>query len=243
VTSRRHGRGLGRLECRLIGVGCISDDHNSDTPLYVRPSPIHGLGMRRHIHDWDFYGVTFMKKALLTSIAALFLTGAAHAKEHIPADWYNWLPPAEYDKPFTGKLIIRRFETEEEIAQICKGTSRVACTARSIDHKTCYLFIANDDVIRRNRGSYAFTVRHELGHCNGWTQNHEGKRQAPINSVGMPTLPKDVEILPSYPPIVCVTPDWKQEPCKSRNVPVVEAKPSTGPDQEYQCPVDKPDCA
>jgi hypothetical protein len=35
-------------------------------------------------------------------------------------------------------------------------------------------------------------------------------------------LPKPVQALPAYPPIVCVTPKWEREPCESRKDPVKE---------------------
>jgi hypothetical protein len=178
-----------------------------------------------------------VKKELLAGIAVLLLaTGAACAASHprvvvgkpriTVMHYFNYLPPPEYDKPFTGKLTIRRLETEEEVFRTCK-TSRVACAWRVADGSACHLLIVNDKVIRSNHGSWAFTLRHELGHCNGWTQEHERKRKVEIKDVGMPTLPKDIEILPSYPPVVCVTPEWKQEPCEKRNTPAVVAGPNT----------------
>jgi hypothetical protein len=33
-------------------------------------------------------------------------------------------------------------------------------------------------------------------------------------------LPKPVQALPAYPPVVCVTPKWEREPCESRNDPL-----------------------
>src|SRR3989442_7646776 len=125
-----------------------------------------------------------MKRTLLTGVAALLLaTGAAHAglRPHINGGkqtvrYFNWLPPAEFDKPYTGKLIIRRFETEEEIERICKGSAKYACAARVADGSACYLFVGNDNVLKRNHVPYEFMLRHELGHCNGWTKDHERKR-------------------------------------------------------------------
>src|SRR5262249_61393856 len=75
--------------------------------------------------------------------------------------YFNYLPPPEYDKPFTGKLLIRRFETEEEIVEVCKGSSKVACAARSVDGSTCHLFIAGDRVIKSHHTTWLFVLRHE----------------------------------------------------------------------------------
>jgi len=175
-----------------------------------------------------------VKKLFLAGVAVLFLaTGIAHAgpRPHINGGkqtvrYFNWLPPLEYDKAFTGKLIIRRLQTEEEIEKVCKGDSKVACTARVADGIVCLLFIGNDDVLKRNHVPYEFMLRHELGHCNGWTKDHERKRKIVYDEgYGKATLPKDTVSLPAYPPIVCVTPDWKPEPCKNRNTPAVVAEP------------------
>ena len=127
-----------------------------------------------------------MLGVLLTGIAALFLaTGAAHAGPRVVGKptvrlYFNWLPPAEYDKPFTGSLIIRRLEAEEDIERVCKGSSKVACAARVADGSACHLFIANDNVLRSHHVPWAFVLRHELGHCNGWTIKHETNRKAEI---------------------------------------------------------------
>ena len=164
-----------------------------------------------------------MKTLLLAGVAALSVlsASAAHARTVRPPAptriYFNYIPPPEFDKPYTGKLIIRRFETEEEIERMCKGSSKYACAPHSIDLKTCYLFILNDSGLRRNHIPWAFVLRHELGHCNGWSKDHENKRKVQMVDVKTPPLPPDTTILPQYPPVVCVTPEWKQEPCKDRN--------------------------
>jgi len=167
-----------------------------------------------------------MKAAIIAGCVVLsvsFGASGAHAgaypkpiRPHLI--YFNYLPPPEYDKPFTGKLLIRRFETEEEIVEVCKGSSKVACAARSVDGSTCHLFIAGDRVIKSHHTTWLFVLRHELGHCNGWTKAHERPRKVEMVDIKTVTLPKDKEILPIHPPVVCVTPDWKQEPCKNRNV-------------------------
>jgi hypothetical protein len=182
-----------------------------------------------------------MKAAIIAGCVMLPLAiGAAHARTVRPSTstirYMNYLPPVEYDKPFTGTVIIRRLETEEEIERHCKGSSKLACAGHTADGKTCYLTIVNDNVLRSHHIPWAFVLRHEIGHCNGWTQKHENKRKVQMIDVGMPTLTKDLWVLPAYPPVVCVTPDWKPEPCKNRNAPAVVAEPSS----KYQIPKVKP---
>src|SRR5262249_16256458 len=54
------------------------------------------------------------------------------------------------------------------------------------------------------------------------------------NSAVQISLPAVVRELPAYPPVVCVTPDWKPEPCKSRSASTVVAK-STAPSMTNSC--------
>ena len=74
-----------------------------------------------------------------------------------------------------------------------------------------------DKVLKAAGSSYAIVLRHELGHCNGWSGDHKKARWVFSNErLAMPELPASARELPVYPPIVCVTPDWKQESCKDR---------------------------
>jgi hypothetical protein len=136
-------------------------------------------------------------KLLLTSIAALFLaTGIAHAGEGTLADealidiWERtkilpapylppvrpgliWVfrPPPEYDKPFDGLVDIQEFRGEE-----MKG----ACFRRGF---ACAFFIAGNPAVCTIKLLVDFikqplnreeTIRHEIGHCNGWPMMHPG---------------------------------------------------------------------
>jgi hypothetical protein len=157
-----------------------------------------------------------MKKTLLTGIAALFLaTGTAQAIS--PGEHMTMFPPAQYDKPYDGELEIRRFSTEEELRQACHDSSIIVCTARTSDGH-CHMFIMTDDLLKVKGFNYALALRHELAHCNGWPKDHPGGKWVRVDTrVEMPKLPASTKELPAYPPIVCVTPDWKSESCKSRN--------------------------
>jgi hypothetical protein len=171
-----------------------------------------------------------MKKLLLTGVTVLFLaTGAAHAAEKRQVRYLNILPPVEFDKPYTGELEIVRFATSQEIKAVCKGSSEYACTGRLANGARCILFMLLDkqlgDHLRGN--AIAFVFRHELGHCNGWPADHKNGRKVFMNMhIAMPTMPSVIKELPAFPPVVCVTPDWKLEPCKNRNAPAVVAEPT-----------------
>ena len=140
-----------------------------------------------------------MKKALLTGIAVLFLaTGTAHAGEGTPADealidiWERtkilpapdlapvrpgliWVfrPPPEYDKPFDGLVVIQEFRGEE-----MKG----ACFRRGF---ACAEFVTGNPAVCTIKLLVDFikpplnreeTIRHEIGHCNGWPATHPGSK-------------------------------------------------------------------
>jgi hypothetical protein len=78
------------------------------------------------------------------------------------------MPPPEFDTPYKGKLTVTNMEDYGVIRFICKSTSAVACTVHTWGE--CLILLgpgtwSNKDV-----------MRHELGHCNGWSNNHEGAR-------------------------------------------------------------------
>jgi hypothetical protein len=143
-------------------------------------------------------------------------------------------PPPKYDKPYDGELEIRFFSNSEDVKLACSiGHEDTACTASSVDHKKCRIMMLTEDIIKRKGESYTLALRHELAHCNGWKhpnttngkkfnigdrwEEAEGAKWVAANTkVPMPKLPASTRILPASPPTVCVTPDWKQEPCAKR---------------------------
>jgi hypothetical protein len=182
-------------------------------------------------HNLEF---SAMKKLLLASVAALSVLGASAAHADGRNLTMTTLPPPEYDKPYTGELSILRFSTDEEIRRSCKGNGMgIACSSRSPDGSQCSVLIAANNILKARHFNYAVALRHELGHCNGW-RHPEGKagdgRIVPMNDpVKMPVLPASTKEMPVYPPLACVTPDWKPEPCNKRNerpVPEVAVKTS-----------------
>src|SRR5262249_21078122 len=145
-------------------------------------------------------------------------------------------PPPKYDKPYDGELEIRFFSNSEDVKLACSiGQEDTACTASSVDHKKCRIMMLTEDIIKRKGESYTLALRHELAHCNGWKhpnttngkkvnigdrwEEAEGAKWVAANTkVPMPKLPASTRILPASPPTVCVTPDWKPEPCKDREL-------------------------
>jgi hypothetical protein len=193
-----------------------------------------------------------MKKLLLTAgIAALsVLASAAQAGQRVVVDkprtvariiQGSLMPPPQYDKPYDGELEIRLFSTPADLEGACKDiNTKAACTYPSLDHKRCIIHMGTEELIKRKGGSYAFSLRHELAHCNGWKHPNslegehfkigqkwdkaEGAKWIAADTrMPMPTLPKLTRILPASP-VVCVTPDWQKEPCESRKAAAVEAE-------------------
>jgi len=195
-----------------------------------------------------------MKKLLLTGIAALSVlaASAAHAgqrprvivgKPRIITTTIKgvMLPPPKYDKPYDGELEIVFFSNSEDVKQACFGHDDAACAARSVDGKKCWIRMLSENAMKHKGENYAFALRHELGHCNGWKHPNstngrkfsagdkwdeaEGAKWIAENTkMPVPKLPASTRVLPASPPVICVTPDWQKEPCESRKAAAVEAE-------------------
>jgi hypothetical protein len=163
---------------------------------------------------------TLMRTLIISAaLVALCATSATAQQIHGKTRYIATLPPVEYDKPYTGKLFIIRYSTEAEIFASCAGAGekKLACSSHpSNDLNRCTIYIGPDKALKARHITYAYVMRHELGHCNGWSNDHERGRKVPIETVTMPTMPTDIKTMPAYPPVVCVTPEWKPESCTER---------------------------
>jgi hypothetical protein len=116
-------------------------------------------------------------------IAAMLATASAHAgemsKTERAAFWQRTaiLPPEEYDYPYEGHLEIFRVEAER-IPYVCPKTLYPLTLGCSIRFKpdpgaplgSCHIVLALDDVINRTNWTPKIVLRHEVGHCNGWSK-------------------------------------------------------------------------
>ena len=86
------------------------------------------------------------------------------------------LPPLEYDHPYTGKIKVRVVQTIEEIKELCDlpFARALACMYRSFN--TCVIVILPDETLYGKGWDPWHVMRHEIGHCNGWSGKHEGER-------------------------------------------------------------------
>jgi hypothetical protein len=113
-------------------------------------------------------------KYLLATAAVLALTSvsATGAERYQPNDAIlDVLPPAEYDKPFVGKLEEFIAKDQEELASFCWGLSVLGCAkhwpASESGPALCDIYLAPDELIRRRGSTTEIVRRHEIAHCNG----------------------------------------------------------------------------
>jgi hypothetical protein len=106
--------------------------------------------------------------------------------------WRPMLPPAEYDHPFQGRLRVIEAGSMDKVWRVCFGALPpyvqrhdliLACAIPStlvqLDPEAdCVVLHALEGEIRSLGSTLNITMRHELGHCNGW-KTHEGIRGAP----------------------------------------------------------------
>jgi hypothetical protein len=138
-------------------------------------------------------------RAFIIGVAALFLaTGTAHAERYTPTSantLANTLPPAEYDKPFPGKLQEFVAKDQEELAGFCPnlegpalGCAQLWRRATESNPAYCNIYLAPEERIRKFGLTTEIVRRHEIGHCNGWVHG----------PFGLPSIdPWNLKVMPS----------------------------------------------
>jgi hypothetical protein len=90
-------------------------------------------------------------------------------------------PPAQYDKPFPGRVIENRAIDMEDMAGLCaphpQAGRLLGCSIRYMEGLTgtprvCFIYIAPDWHLAKSGVIASQIRRHEIGHCNGWPQSH-----------------------------------------------------------------------
>jgi len=160
--------------------------------------------------------------------ATAFVPAEAGAKPKVI--YGHKLPPPQYDGVYTGELRIWRVVSSERLRELNSpgssfGELNIALAFSKISqgdpagtpHKRCDIYIANDNVLKRYGASYSGELRHELGHCNGWGQDHAGGKTVPVSREVEIRLPPGTQTLRAYPPLVCLTPDGREETCADRS--------------------------
>jgi hypothetical protein len=94
------------------------------------------------------------------------------------------LPPVEYDHPYNGKLTVA-IVNKEQMARLCPKASLypigLACAYPYETMSMCQIVMITDDIIAAVGLTPKIVLRHELGHCNGWHNDHRGARILPEN--------------------------------------------------------------
>jgi hypothetical protein len=99
-----------------------------------------------------------------------------HVSRYPPASSGPWLPPLEYDHPYTGKLRIIRAD-KDLLFKMCPaplglGADQLGCAHPYPIENECVIFLASNDILEITGWSEEILLRHEIGHCNGWPGNH-----------------------------------------------------------------------
>jgi len=120
--------------------------------------------------------------ALIGIAAPSLVTGTAQAEILT----YQPLPPPEYDHPYDKELTIVDNVNWETIQKVCgpiyanapSGSILTGCAHIYPDH--CLIYIAEPRTMQTAslvyhstvRDTYDRVLRHEIGHCNGWSSYH-----------------------------------------------------------------------
>jgi hypothetical protein len=110
--------------------------------------------------------------SLLAWLLAAFALAYAQGEPLAPVLDPQIMPPPEFDYEYTGHMVITRGD-EASTKTECWGKSGIGCALR-VSAETCFVFIAYDDVLERQRYSYGMVLRHERAHCNGWKHSPSG---------------------------------------------------------------------
>jgi hypothetical protein len=82
---------------------------------------------------------------------------------------------------------IVRLDNMEKIKWACGMQEALACAGRTVElehleegrrqwHSLCTIYMPTDSLLRHYNHTYDVTLRHEMGHCNGWKGDHKGGR-------------------------------------------------------------------
>src|SRR5262245_22654434 len=139
--------------------------------------------------------MTNVSRNLAPPATAVTLTGGTAYKAgqlplpFTPADMWAYtvlqdhpLPPLEYDHPYQGPVVVYRAADQEDMRQKCNRTDLppfipiFGCSWAANDKHPCLIVVGDDATITKWGWTRNIVLRHEVGHCNGWPQDHGGKR-------------------------------------------------------------------
>jgi hypothetical protein len=106
----------------------------------------------------------------------------------MPVEWTNkdhlammghTLPPEEYDHPYPGRLTVIVTNTLEETRNLCLTAhvpDLISCAVISDLPRSCTIIHPSASELEKHHSTVNVTMRHEIGHCNGWPGDHKGAR-------------------------------------------------------------------
>ena len=86
-----------------------------------------------------------------------------------------YLPPAEFDKPYPGKITIETV-TSAQLQARCAAASQWSLGCSFPRPGNCLILLVSETSMLIVGWTLEAMLRHERAHCNGWTQDHPGKR-------------------------------------------------------------------
>jgi hypothetical protein len=92
-----------------------------------------------------------------------------------------YLPPVEFDRPYTGKITVETVTKDQLLAQCAAATQRSLGCSFPIPGR-CRIILVDEASIKAVGWTVEAMLRHERAHCNGWTQDHPGKRPWPYSA-------------------------------------------------------------
>ena len=102
-----------------------------------------------------------------------------HARGYLSSDGTERHSPVEFDFLYMGRLVIDRSSSQDEIKRRCPPTTfpyHLGCGGPQ-PGGWCHILMADDETIRKYGWTPEIVLRHEMGHCNGWTLDHKGTRK------------------------------------------------------------------
>ena len=91
------------------------------------------------------------------------------------------VPPAEFDHPYQGRLIIQRFSDQKELRGQCSYSPfpfLLGCAHLASDGRSCRIVMMDDEFVAKLGYTTEQVFRHENAHCRGWPGDHPGARQS-----------------------------------------------------------------
>jgi len=94
----------------------------------------------------------------------------------VPPPNNNILPPAEYDHEYKGLLAIEEVPDIETLLRTCRLPQRWALGCAMYSATSCHVYLVPEAVMKQYGWWREVMLRHEIGHCNGWPNDHPGAR-------------------------------------------------------------------